>query len=129
MLKHVACTVRAVCNDVVELRAKGLPLSNSYEVASHDGSAVCCVGMWNLGHGAADGRLQKLPLMMEVQFVVLECGILVIGRLRSFLFDVCVKCAVGVSASSALFSQAWVDSFHVSCCQMTNKRKPWRDCH
>ena len=35
--------------------------------------------------------------MMEVQFVVLECGILVIGWLRSFLFDVCVKCAVGMS--------------------------------
>ena len=28
---------------------------------------------------------------------MLECGILVIGLLRSFLFDVCVKCGVGVS--------------------------------
>ena len=58
---------------------------------------MCCVGMWNVGHGAVDGRLQKLPVMMEVQCVVLEGGISVIGRLRRFLFDVCVKCAVGVS--------------------------------
>ena len=36
----------------------------------------------------------RLPLIMEVQCVVLECGILVIGLLRSFLFDVCVKCGV-----------------------------------
>ena len=53
--------------------------------------------MWNLGHGAVDGRLQKLPVMMEVQCVVLEGGILVIGWLRNFLLVVCVKCAVGVS--------------------------------
>ena len=54
------------------------------EVASHDGSAVCCVGMWNLGHRAVGDKLQKLLLMMEVQSVVLECGILVIGWLRIF---------------------------------------------
>ena len=58
---------------------------------------MCCVGMWNVGHGAVDGRLQKLPVMMEVQCVVLEGRILVIGWLRNFLLDVCVKCAVGVS--------------------------------
>ena len=33
--------------------------------------------------------------MLEVQCVVLECGM--IGLLRSFSFDVCVKCGVGVS--------------------------------
>ena len=34
--------------------------------------------------------------MMEVQGVVLECGIVVFGLLRKFLFDVCVNCGVGV---------------------------------
>ena len=34
--------------------------------------------------------------MMEVQGVVLECGILVFGLLRNLLCDVCVNCGVGV---------------------------------
>ena len=50
---------------------------------------MCCVGMWNVGDGAVDGRLQKLPVTMEVGCVVLECGILVmethavVGRQRT----------------------------------------------
>ena len=32
---------------------------------------------------------QPLPLMMEVECVVLECGIMVFGLLRNLLFDVC----------------------------------------
>ena len=39
----------------------------------------------------------RLPLTMEVQCGVLECVIVVIGLLRSLLFDVCVKCGIGVS--------------------------------
>ena len=31
----------------------------------------------------------RLPLMMEVEGVVLECGIMVFGLLRNLLFDVC----------------------------------------
>ena len=38
----------------------------------------------------------RMPLMMEVQCVLLECGIVVFGLLRNLLFDVCVNCGVGV---------------------------------
>ena len=34
--------------------------------------------------------------MMEVEGVVLECGIMVFGLLRNLLFDVCVNCGAGV---------------------------------
>ena len=40
--------------------------------------------------------LMRLPLMMEVEVVVLECGIMVFGLLRNLLFDVCVNCGAGV---------------------------------
>ena len=38
-----------------------------------------------------------MPLMMEVQCVVLECGIVVFGLLRKQLFGVCVcVCVCGL---------------------------------
>ena len=39
---------------------------------------------------------ERMHLMMEVQCGVLECGILIIELDVSFLFEVCVKCGIGV---------------------------------
>ena len=44
----------------------------------------------------------RLPLIMEVQGVVLECGIVVFGLLRNFLFHVCLNCGVGVDVQHEL---------------------------
>ena len=53
-------------------------LRTLYEDASHDGSVVCCLGM-------------------------LECGIVVFGLLRNWLFVVCVCVCVCVNFGGGVF--------------------------
>ena len=55
---------------------------------------------------------------------MLECGILVIGLLRSFLFDVCVKCGVGVS--EAVFG-CFLHMLRVVAMMKNGKIRIWRD--
>ena len=47
--------------------------------------------------------------MMEVEGVVLECGIMVFGLLRNLWFGVCVNCGVGEMMREQLHAIRRVD--------------------